>query len=427
MKVEVNPSLQRETKSSMREFAAGGLEERICASRQLLRGKIKTLSVVHVAAQLNTGGLERLLVEFARHTDPSRFKLHFVSLSDRGTVAGEIEQAGWPVATINQPKGICPTMVWRLADLFRRCNANVVHAHNLRPLIYCAPAAMLAGARLLHSRHGQQYGAGRRAAAQLRLAAGFAECVVCVSEEGAALSRAQGVAVGKIRTIHNGIDVSRFTYKGPKADGPAVMVGRLSPEKDVENLLRAMAMVVRQEPGFRLEIAGDGRCMLPLRELTRSLGLEGCVRFLGEVRDVAEVLGRASMFVLPSRTEGISLTLLEAMSRGLPVIATRVGGTIEVIEEGRSGVMMAAGSPTELAAAMLRVYRDPARAAEMGRAAYERVAAHFDVRGMVKKYEDCYLRCAGRRRRMGDVPCVEGVFRFETANRSVLDLKARCA
>jgi glycosyltransferase involved in cell wall biosynthesis len=383
--------MQRETQTSGCEFAAGGERRR--------------LSVVHVAGQLKTGGLERLLVEFARHTDPTRFRLHFVSLGDRGTVADEIERAGWAVTTINQPKGIRPTMVWRLAHIFRRCEADVVHAHNLRPLIYCAPAAILAGAKLLHTRHGQQYGAGRRAAAQLRLAAGLAEGVVCVSAEGAALSRAQGVAGGKIRTIHNGIDVSRFTYMGPKGGGPAVMVGRLSPEKDVENLLRAMAIVVRQEPELRLEIAGDGRCMLPLRELTRSLGLEKCVRFLGEVRDVAEVLGRASMFVLPSKTEGISLTLLEAMSRGLPVIATRVGGTIEVIEAGKSGVMVAAQSPAELAEAMLRVYRDPTRAFEMGRAAHERVAADFDVRSMVKKYEKCYLRCAGGR----------------------LDLNARCA
>jgi glycosyltransferase involved in cell wall biosynthesis len=184
----------------------------------------------------------------------------------------------------------------------------------------------------------------------------------------------------------------------------------LSPEKDVENLLRAMSIVIREEREFRLEIAGDGRCMNSLRELTRSLGLEGCVRFLGEVRDVAEVLGRASMFVLPSKTEGISLTLLEAMSRGLPVIATRVGGTIEVIEEGKSGLMVAAGSPAELAVAMLRVYREPERAVEMGKVAHQRVAADFDVRGMVKKYEECYLRCAGGRRM-----------------RSELDPKARCA
>lgn len=402
--------MQRETQSSEYEFAAGGLEGQRVFDSRLIPRNAKRIKIVHVAGQFNTGGLEKLLVEFARHTDPGRFKLHFVSLGDRGTVADEIEQAGWEVTAIKQPRGIRPTMVWRLADLFRRDGADVVHAHNLRPLIYCAPAAMLAGAKVLHTRHGQQYGAGRRAAAQLRLAASLAECVVCVSAEGAALSRMQGVAAGKIRTIHNGIDISRFAYTGPKAGGPAVMIGRLSPDKNVENLLRATAILIRQEPGFRLDIAGDGPCMVPLRELTRSLGLEGCVRFLGEVRDVAALLGRASMFVLPSKTEGISLTLLEAMSRGLPVIATRVGGTIEVIEEGKSGLMAAAKSPADLAAAMLRVYREPARAAEMGRAAHERVTADFDVRGMVRKYEACYLDCMPWRR-----------------IRSGVNQKARCA
>ncbi len=398
--------MQRETQSSGYEFAASGLEGQRDFDSRLICGSAKRKSVVHVAGQLKTGGLERLLVEFARHTDPSRFKLHFISLGDRGTVADEIERAGWAVTTINQPKGICPTIVWRLAKLFRRCGADVVHAHNLRPLIYCAPAAMLAGAKLLHTRHGQQYGAGRRAAGQLRLASVLAEYVVCVSREGAELSRAQGVAEYKLRTLHNGIDVSRFNYTGPRAEGPAVMIGRLSPEKGVENLIRAMAIIAGLEPGFRLEIAGDGRCMGELRELSHSLGLGTYVRFLGEVRDVAEVLQRASMFVLPSKTEGISLTLLEAMSSGLPVIATRVGGTIEVIEEGVSGLMVTAKSPAELAGAMLRVYREPHRAAETGRAAHVRVTEQFDVMRMVKEYEALYLSCAGR---------------------SGVDVKARCA
>jgi glycosyltransferase involved in cell wall biosynthesis len=262
-------------------------------------------------------------------------------------------------------------------------------------LVYAAPAARLAGVKLLQTRHGQQYGAGRRAPAQLRLASCLAEWVVCVSSEGAQLSRAQGVAKRKICTIHNGIDRARFIYTGPRAGGPALMVGRLSPEKDAENLIRALAIVIRQAPAFQLQIAGDGRSMESLRELARALGLDDHVQFLGEVRDVAELLRHASMFILPSKTEGVSLTLLEAMSCGLPVIATRVGGTTEVIEEGISGVTVEAESPAKLAAAILQVYRDPEKAREMGHAASQRVAERFDIPRMIKAYQSLYLQCAG--------------------------------
>jgi len=357
----------------------------------------RRLRIVHVTAQLDTGGLERLLVEFARHTDADRFDLRFVSLGDRGTVASEIEQSGWLVTTLRQPRGLRPSLILRLAQFFRAWNTDIVHAHNLRPLLYAAPAARLAGAKVLHTRHGHQYRAGRRSQSQFRIASALAKRVVCVSDDSAALSRAQGVPIRKLRTIHNGIDTRRFSYSGPCATGPAVMIGRLSPEKDPESLVRAMQLVIREQPALRLEIAGAGPCMPSLIQLTRDLNLESHIHFHGEVKNVAQLLARASMFILPSRTEGISLTLLEAMSRGLPVIATRVGGTPEVIEENTSGLMVAPQNPQQLAQAILQIHSGPSRARLMGLAAHHRVATHFDVRRMINDYEDLYLQCATRR------------------------------
>jgi glycosyltransferase involved in cell wall biosynthesis len=352
------------------------------------------IKVAHVVGQMAVGGMEKLLVEFARHTDRSRFELSFVSLGDRGPVAQEIEDLGWPVIAMGEASGFRPSMVFTLAGLFRRGQVDVVHTHNGRPLMYGGPAARVAGAGAsIHTRHGQQHGAGRRELARYRLATRLVDRVVCVSADAMRLAAARGVAGEKLRTVANGIDVSRFGYTGPRADGPAVMIGRLSPEKDAQNLIRAVALVVAEEPNFRLHVAGDGDCVSLLIALRRELGLSDHVRFLGEVSDVAEVLASASMFVLPSLTEGISLTLLEAMARGLPVVATRVGGTPEVVEDGTSGLLVAPQSPNELAAALLRVYRQPHRARLMGLAAHHRVAELFDVRRMVAAYEGIYLEC----------------------------------
>jgi glycosyltransferase involved in cell wall biosynthesis len=357
------------------------------------------IRIAHVVGQMAVGGMEKLLVEFARHTDRSRFDLCFVSLGDRGSVADEIEALGRPVTAMGEPEGFRPGIILALSNIFRRGRVDVVHTHNGRPLMYGGPAARVAGVRAsIHTRHGQQHGASARELARFRMATRLVDRVVCVSADAMRLAAARGVAVEKLRTIVNGIDLTRFAYTGPRADGPAVMIGRLSPEKDAQNLIRAVALAVAEEPRFRLQVAGDGACMTSVVGLTRELGLSDQVQFLGEVGDVPGLLAGASMFVLPSLTEGISLTLLEAMGRGLPVVATGVGGTPEVVEDGTSGLLVAPGSPAELAAAMLQVYRQPHRARLMGLAAHHRASAMFDVRRMVAEYEGVYLECMGERR-----------------------------
>ena len=353
--------------------------------------------VVHVVSQLSTGGMEKLLVEFARHGDRAAFAPHVVSLGGRGPVAEEVEAVGCPVTALGMPPGLRPALVVRLARLFRFLRADVVHAHNTRPLIYAAPAAKLAGARaVVHTRHGQRYGVRPRETALFRLAARLADRLVAVSHDGAALSREEGVPPRKVRTIWNGIDLDRFAYAGPAAGGPAVFVGRLSPEKDVATLLRAAALAAQARPDFRLEVAGDGPCLGELRQLAGVLDLGRNVRFLGEVRDVPALLSRASVFVLSSLTEGISLTILEAMARGLPVVTTWVGGNPEVVENNVTGLLVPARSPVHLADAMLHLTDHRDAALRMGRAGRRRVRESFEARRMVAEYEGLYAEVLGR-------------------------------
>ena len=349
--------------------------------------------IVHVALQLNMGGMEKLLVEFARHADRQRVALRFVSLGSRGVLADDIEACGWPVTALDEPPGLRPRLVLRLARLLRRWQTDVVHTHNTKPLLYGASAARLAGvSRVIHTRHGQRFQASRHENLMFRLVSGLTDRVICVSRDSARLSAAEGISNERIATVWNGIDVSRFAYLGPQSKGPVVMVGRLSPEKDVSTLLQAAAVAVREYPTFRLEIAGDGPCLADLRRRAIELGLTDHVAFLGEVRDIPGLLARASVFVLPSLTEGISLTLLEAMARGLPVVATQVGGNPEVVVDGETGLLVKPRAPTDLAAAIVRLLHAPEEGRRMGRAARSRVERGFDVRRMVGQYENLYLK-----------------------------------
>jgi glycosyltransferase involved in cell wall biosynthesis len=344
-----------------------------------------------VTLGLDMGGLEKLLVEFARHADRSHYQLRFVSLTTQGPLARDIEALGWPVTALEEPEGLRPGMIFRLARLFRRWQVDVVHTHDDKPLLYASLAGRLARVpRHVHTKHGQSYTITRRQITLVNWVARLTDRFVCVSEDSARLSVRQGVTPRRVSTIWNGIDLGRFPFGGPKNGGPVVTVARLNPEKDIDNLLRAATLAVRDDPGFRLEIAGNGPCLPALRLTAAELALGDHVRFLGEVRDVPGLLSRASLFVLPSLSEGVSLTLLEAMARGLPVVATRVGGNPEVVVEGETGLLVPARDPAALAEAMLRLRRDGATAQRLGTAGRRRVEAHFDIRRMVANYESLY-------------------------------------
>jgi sugar transferase (PEP-CTERM/EpsH1 system associated) len=359
----------------------------------------RPIRIAHVAQQLDTGGLERLLTEFARHANRDSFEPCFVAIGPRGGVADDIETCGWDVIALDEPPGLRPTIMYRLARLFRERRIDVVHTHNTKPLLYAGPAARLAGVKgVVHTRHGRRHGATPRQNLLFRLAGRCIDQVVCVSEDSARLCRSDGIDQHIVRTIPNGIDLDQFTFVGPDAAGPAVFVGRLTAEKDVGTLLRAVAHLAVDRPAFRLAVAGSGPCEAELKDLAATLRITGSVEFLGEVRDVPALLGRASLFVLPSITEGMPLTVLEAMACGLPVIATSVGGTPEAVKHGLTGLLVASGDVRAMADALLRVHSNADAARAMGQAGRERAEALFDVRQMVQRYETTYrviLECRG--------------------------------
>jgi glycosyltransferase involved in cell wall biosynthesis len=350
------------------------------------------LRVAHVTLGLEVGGQERLLVEMARHADRARFDWIVVVLGARGVLAEAIEASGVRVQFLHAPDGLRPGLWRQLARFFRDERIDIVHTHDDRPLIYGMPAAWWAGVgRRIHTHHhGRLPQVSRRQQWLIRLAARCAERFVCVSHDSARFMIEQGVDAARVATLWNGIDLNRFAYQGPSDEGSIVTVARLSPEKDLANLVHAARRVVTQFGGVRFEIAGDGPCREALTRLIRELNLGDQVILHGEVRDIPALLARARLFVLPSQSEGISLTLLEAMARGLPVVTTRVGGNPEVVEAGATGLLVAPSDPQALAEAIAAVLADPAAGRRLGLAGRRRVENYFDIRKMMAQYEQMY-------------------------------------
>jgi glycosyltransferase involved in cell wall biosynthesis len=354
---------------------------------------MRRLRVVHLTLGLDVGGQEKLLVEFARHADRSRFELTFVSLTSRGALAGDLEACGWPVVALEASPGVRPGLVWRLARLFGHLNADVVHTHDDRPNVHGAPAARLAGVgRVIHTRHSQGTRLTRRQQWLVRAASEFTDRFVCISADSARYAVAQGISRRRVVDLPNGIDLDRFAHSGPAAQGAAVIVARLAPEKDVGTLLEAAALVARRHDDFRLLVAGDGPCRAELEAQGAQLGLQKTVKFLGVVRDVPALLLQGRLFVLSSITEGVSLTLLEAMARGLPIVATAVGGNPEVVAANETGLLVPPQNPAALAEALSLLWTHSEMCVKMGSAGRRRVESLFDVRRMVTGYEAIYTR-----------------------------------
>ncbi|MFO1094106.1 MAG: GT4 family glycosyltransferase PelF, partial [Planctomycetaceae bacterium] len=309
-----------------------------------------------------------------------------------GPPAAEIAALGWPVHALDLSRIGKRAALKQLRQLLIEHDVRVVHTHNTYAHFYGALAAALTRTPILiNTQHGRGCGAGWKARAQFVIANRAANAVVGVSADATQLCQQQDrLSSKKMRTIWNGIDTSRFEYAGPRPAPIAVAVGRLSPEKDFATLLRAVALVVTDVPDLQVRIIGDGRERRPLEELSRSLGLENRVQFLGERSDVHALLRDVGFYVSSSKTEGISLTLLEAMAVGLPVLATRVGGNVEVIEEGVTGRLVPSENPRALADGLIAMCRDQADWAAMGHIGRARIERDFDVTRMIRDYEHLY-------------------------------------
>lgn len=357
------------------------------------------LRVCHLSLTLNTGGMERLLVDFARFSDASVVETTFLALQDAGEPARQLRDLGVPVrhGVAGRRSGL-PRLL-RLARAFRELRPDVVHTHNPAPQVWGVLAGRLAGVpAVVHTRHGHALG-NLPAPVVGRLFAG-ADRVICVSEDlRRDLLRRHRLPEQRVIRIWNGIDTSRFSWSGPRCEPTAVTISRLAAVKDLPTLLRATAIVAKELPAFRLRIAGDGPQRGELEALAQGLGIGGRVEFLGERHDVPALLAEAGLFVSSSSTEGLSLTLAEAMAVGLPVLATAVGGNPEIVLDGVTGRLVPPGDPRALAEGLLSLWAAREGWRDMGRAGRDRVLAHFDVRRMVREYEDLYAAVLDERTR----------------------------
>ncbi len=293
----------------------------------------------------------------------------------------------------------------------RRRRYDIVHFHGASiPLFVSLPFLKMMGkkvvAKVAAAKLGTEAGAlsgrywfaGDVLARMMRSVDAF----VATSDEIREGLETDGVRPERIRRLPNFVDPAIFHPPAPgereagktgRGDGGRTLLlftGRLVPRKGVEHLLAAWKEVSAEYPDARLALLGEGPSLQGLVALAENLGIAGTVRFEGRVDDVAERLRSADIFVLPSLQEGMPNSLLEAMASGLPVIATRIGGVSDLVEDGVDGRLVEPADAATLAGALRELIGDPARRERYGRAAAERIARTHGLETRAAEYRALY-------------------------------------
>jgi sugar transferase (PEP-CTERM/EpsH1 system associated) len=367
--------------------------------------------VAHVVHSLETGGLENGVVNLV-NTAGFRFRHMIVCMTTAGPLRARLDR-GVEVVTIGKRPGHDLPALIRLVRLLRAVRPAIVHSRNWAAFD-AIPAARLAGVGVIvHGEHGREATdpegrSGRRNRIRRMLHPLVSQFVTVSRDLERWLIEDVRLPARKVTAIANGVDLTRFGHLDRREarrslglpDGSLVLgtVGRLDPVKDQAALLRAFADLLPAHPEAWLILAGDGPCREELLGLAASLQIGERVRFLGDRSDVAVVLAAMDLFVLPSIAEGMSNTLLEAMASSLPVVATRVGGNLELIEEGTNGRLVPARNPGALTAAIASYLDDSHLRVLHGKASRARVEGAFSLERMSHAYMNLYDRLLARRR-----------------------------
>lgn len=351
----------------------------------------RAMRITHVVTSLQVGGMEQFVLRIAEEQQRRGHPVTVIGLQG-GPLLEQAHRIGLDARALGGSHTL-PRLV-RATALLAHLRPTVVNAHNPRSLPYAILARMVCRSRVVLVRHGQE--AKPISARQWRAM----DAVVAVSQAAAQALRENANTVDeKIAVIHNGVRLAdprqgRKKVRQELGLGDAVVaiiVARIDRLKGHETLLRALARVRDRGTALTLLVAGDGAERANMERLAAELGLgPERIRFLGFRTDVTELLAAADFFVLPSLTEGLPLSVLEAMAHGLPVIATAVGGIPELVTDAVHGRLLPVNDVERLADAMARLASDAELRRTQGAAAYATVEEHFSFPAMADKYEHLY-------------------------------------
>jgi sugar transferase (PEP-CTERM/EpsH1 system associated) len=373
------------------------------------------LRVLHVIDRLDMGGTEYVILKVMAGLGSGEFDHRVCAARGYNAQLPHLQKMREKIFVAGRNESKFQLLLPRLARIMRNFRPHIVHSRNWGA-IEAIPAARLAGVPVaIHSEHGYipstASGLPARQRIVRRAAYAMADAVFCVSEELRNYHTRQAwLAPEKISVLHNGVDTTRYSPQPDLrraarerlqiSDSTLVLgiVSRLVPIKDHTTLFRAAARLQDRKIDVRVLVAGSGPEQQRLEaQVQASAALAGRVDFLGASENVPEIINALDIFVLPSLTEGMSNTILEAMSCSIPVVATRVGGNPELVQEGRTGQLFTPGDDAQLAAQIELLAGSAELRRDFGAAGRRRVLEDFSLDQMLANYRALYRNLAARK------------------------------
>ncbi len=361
--------------------------------------------VDHFITDLQSGGAQVALWRLATRLDKAAFTARVVCLrGGEGAVGRKLRAAGIPILDLQMTRKWRVDALARLYAHWRRERPTILHSWMFHATLTGRLVGRAAGIPILISarRNVNIGGSQRERLNRLTLPLDHAVIAVCEAARQAEMARGHA-APEKVTTIYNGVDLSEFPPANAAAGArlrrvlhlPADarligVVGRLHPQKGHTTLLQAIPAILAETPAAHFLMIGDGELRPALAQEAQQLGAARQVHWLGQRDDVPMLLAGLDLFALPSLWEGMPNAALEAMAAALPVVATGVDGTREVIEDGVSGLLVPPADAAALAAGIIRLLQDPSLAQRLGQTARERVATQFTLEQTVQKTEALY-------------------------------------
>lgn len=366
------------------------------------------INILHLRDTHEIGGPGKTILETVSHIDNSRFKLHIGVFKTRrekedSPFVTEGRRRGFSVHSIDSFNQFDPRIVLGVIRLVNELGIDLIHTHETKSDIIGLMAARCSGRPVITTVHGWIFNTLKQ-----RIYIGmdkkslrYFDRVIAVSEKMRNELLACSVPRERIDLLHNGIVVENYKNSGKRGflntlaqcakNRPVIgTVGRLSREKGHRDLVIAVSLILKQGLDISCFIIGDGPEREHLEKLISDLSLQNNVFLTGYLREPQRAIEDLDLFVLPSYTEGLPNVVLESLLMDVPVIATRVGGTPDVIENGTHGVLVEPGSPADLAAAITDFSGDPKKYRLMAQAGKNQVITRFNFTNRTRQLENIY-------------------------------------
>lgn len=360
-----------------------------------------TYRILFVTDELEIGGTQRQMLELIRTLGKNRYRITVIYFRQAAHYVAEMEKAGAEVVHIKKRGKFDPVFFYRLCRAVRQGDYDLIHAFAFSAELWSWMANSIVGkAKFVSSIRGVYSWYSPLQWQLKQLISNFSAGIVANSHAGAEYAaRQMGIRKTSFDVVYNSIDEPEASVEGAHHVYPSgktrkiVYLGRLVREKNVGMLLEAMVVVRCQWYSAALEIVGDGPERDALERRAKALNLDDCVRFLGSVVNPEPILRSAYVVSCPSRQEGLSNSIMEAMNVGVPVVATNVGGNPELIRHGINGVLVPDNDPVAMANGLLRLINNPNERHRLGNSARSTMIWFRNKQRMVDEIEAVYERC----------------------------------